>query len=84
MIFAGTPVPADATTGLTEPAAAPRPDPVMMAWNGLVIPALYLGVASAARDWLTGFLTERIPTALGRPSRRYRGSSVPSARSRRH
>jgi alkylation response protein AidB-like acyl-CoA dehydrogenase len=24
-------------------------------------------VASAARDWLTGFLTERTPTALGRP-----------------
>ena len=67
VIFAGTPVPADATTGLTEPAAAPRPDPAMMAWNGLVIPALYLGVASAARDWLTGFLTERTPTALGRP-----------------
>ena len=38
-----------------------------MAWNGLGITALYLGVASAARDWLTGFLTERTPTALGRP-----------------
>jgi alkylation response protein AidB-like acyl-CoA dehydrogenase len=65
--FADTPVPADAITGLTEPAAAPRPDPALMAWNGLAIPALYLGVASAARDWLTGFLTERTPTALGRP-----------------
>ncbi len=67
VIFADTPVPADAVTGLTEPAAAPRADPALMAWNGLGITALYLGVASAARDWLTGFLTERTPTALGRP-----------------
>ena len=67
VIFADTPVHADAVTGLTEPAAAPRADPTLMAWNGLGITALYLGVASAARDWLTGFLTERTPTALGRP-----------------
>ena len=67
VIFAGTPVPADATTGLTEPGRGPEGDAAMMAWNGLGITALYLGVASAARDWLIGFLTERTPTALGRP-----------------
>jgi alkylation response protein AidB-like acyl-CoA dehydrogenase len=64
--FADTPVPADAITGLTEPAAA-APDAMLMAWNALGLTALYLGVAGAARDWLTGFLTERTPTALGRP-----------------
>ena len=67
VIFDGTPVPDGAIAGLTEPAAAPRADASVMAWNGLGLTALYLGVASAARDWLTTFLTERTPTALGRP-----------------
>jgi alkylation response protein AidB-like acyl-CoA dehydrogenase len=67
VIFADTPVPADAVAGLAEPAAAPAPDAMLMAWNGLGLTALYLGVASAARNWLIGFLTERTPTALGRP-----------------
>ena len=67
VIFADTPVSAGATDGLTEPTAAPAPDATLMAWNGLGLTALYLGVAGAARDWLTGFLTERTPTALGRP-----------------
>ena len=68
VIFAGTPVPADAVTGLAEPTAGPPPrDSPLMVWNALGLTALYLGVASAARDWLTGFLTERTPTALGRP-----------------
>jgi alkylation response protein AidB-like acyl-CoA dehydrogenase len=40
---------------------------MLMAWNGLGLTALYLGVAAAARDWLIGFLTERTPAALGRP-----------------
>jgi alkylation response protein AidB-like acyl-CoA dehydrogenase len=68
VIFAGTPVPADAVTGLAEPAPGPPPrDSPLMVWNALGLTALYLGVASAARDWLAGFLTERTPTALGRP-----------------
>jgi alkylation response protein AidB-like acyl-CoA dehydrogenase len=40
---------------------------VLMAWNSLGLTAIYLGVAHAAQDWLAGFLTERVPTALGRP-----------------
>jgi len=67
VIFTDTPVPAGAVAGLSEPATAAGPDAVLMAWNGLGLTVLYLGVASAARDWLTGFLTERTPTALGRP-----------------
>jgi len=38
-----------------------------MTWNALGLTALYLGVASTARDWLIGFLNERTPAALGRP-----------------
>ncbi|WP_082772243.1 acyl-CoA dehydrogenase family protein [Actinoplanes sp. TFC3] len=36
-------------------------------WNALGIAAIYLGVAYAARDWLTGYLQERIPSNLGKP-----------------
>jgi alkylation response protein AidB-like acyl-CoA dehydrogenase len=39
----------------------------LRAWNALGIAAIYLGVAYAARDWLTGYLQERVPTNLGRP-----------------
>ena len=39
----------------------------LMAWNALGLTALYLGVATAARDWLIGFLHERTPAALGKP-----------------
>jgi alkylation response protein AidB-like acyl-CoA dehydrogenase len=67
VIFADTPVPAESVTALTEPAQAPARDTTLMTWNGLGLTALYLGVASAARDWLIGFLNERTPTALGRP-----------------
>lgn len=44
-----------------------RPDAETGAWNALGLSALYLGVAGAARDWLTRFLHERVPTALGAP-----------------
>jgi alkylation response protein AidB-like acyl-CoA dehydrogenase len=36
-------------------------------WNELVLSALYHGVAIAARDWLTGYLNERVPSNLGAP-----------------
>ncbi|MGO4430895.1 acyl-CoA dehydrogenase, partial [Streptomyces sp. MCAF7] len=62
-------VPVGDVIGLAEPGATPgaRPDPVTGAWNALGLTALYLGVAGAARDWLIGFLHERVPTALGAP-----------------
>ncbi|AEH07839.1 MULTISPECIES: acyl-CoA dehydrogenase family protein [Protofrankia] len=39
----------------------------LAAWGGLTIASIYLGVAEAARDWLIGFLHERVPSNLGRP-----------------
>ena len=44
-----------------------RPDSSLMAWNSLGLCSLYLGVASAARDWLIKFLSERTPASLGAP-----------------
>jgi alkylation response protein AidB-like acyl-CoA dehydrogenase len=42
-------------------------DPLISTWGSLTVSALYLGVATAARDWLTGYLNERTPTNLGEP-----------------
>lgn len=34
-------------------------------WNALAIATIYDGVARAARDWLSGYLNDRVPTNLG-------------------
>jgi alkylation response protein AidB-like acyl-CoA dehydrogenase len=53
--------------GLAEP-GPPGADPGgLRSWNALGIAAIYLGVAGAALDWLTGYLRERVPTNLGAP-----------------
>ncbi len=43
------------------------PDPLTLAWGSLALSALYLGVATSARDWLTSYLHERSPSNLGAP-----------------
>jgi alkylation response protein AidB-like acyl-CoA dehydrogenase len=43
------------------------PDPMTAVWNSLTLSALYLGVATAARDWLVEYLGDRTPTNLGTP-----------------
>jgi len=37
------------------------------AWSSLLVSAIYLGIADAARDWLVGFLPSRVPTNRGQP-----------------
>jgi alkylation response protein AidB-like acyl-CoA dehydrogenase len=63
VVFAEVPVPSGATAGLSTPDTQ-RP-PVLT--FPLALPALYLGVARNALDWLTGFLRERVPSGLGKP-----------------
>ena len=41
------------------------PDPVLWAWNNLVLAALYHGIARSAATWLQGYLHERVPANLG-------------------
>ncbi|WP_329492872.1 acyl-CoA dehydrogenase family protein [Kitasatospora herbaricolor] len=60
-------VPYGQVAGLARPGADGGRDPVAGAWNSLGLTALYLGVARTALEWLTGFLHERVPTALGAP-----------------
>lgn len=60
-------IPLDHTALLAVPGADGGRDATVGAWNSLGLTALYLGVARAAQHWLTGFLHERVPTALGAP-----------------
>lgn len=60
-------VPAEDVIGLAEPGTGGGRDTAGGAWNALGLSAMYLGVARAAQHWLTGFLHERVPTALGAP-----------------
>jgi alkylation response protein AidB-like acyl-CoA dehydrogenase len=62
VIFEATPAAATTTLG-----APPAPAARFGAWNALGLSALYLGVATAARDWLVQFLSERTPASLGAP-----------------
>ncbi|WP_049870553.1 acyl-CoA dehydrogenase family protein [Pseudomonas cremoricolorata] len=50
-----------------SPASAPRAefDSETLLWMSTLLPALYDGVAQAARDWLLGFLHRRVPSNLG-------------------
>lgn len=50
-----------------SPLSAPRPefDGEGMLWMSVLLPAIYDGVAQAARDWLVGFLEQRKPSNLG-------------------
>lgn len=52
-----------------SPASAPRPelDGEGQLWMSVLLPALYDGVAQAARDWLVQFLLSRAPSNLGAP-----------------
>lgn len=52
-----------------QPVGAPPPQqsPVQMAWFGLTLAAVYLGIGQAACDNACAYARERTPTALGRP-----------------
>jgi len=66
--FADVEIPVDHGVEIsTVAAAASGIDPVFAAWNGILMGAVYHGVARAARDWLAGYLNERIPSNLGAP-----------------
>ncbi|MEA3216773.1 MAG: hypothetical protein QOJ19_2929, partial [Acidimicrobiia bacterium] len=67
VIFEGCAIPADHAVDIAPVGMAGPPDPRLMVWNNLAITALYQGVARAARDWLVGYLHERVPSGLGAP-----------------
>jgi alkylation response protein AidB-like acyl-CoA dehydrogenase len=58
-------VPHDHAVDLRAPEAWRVPDPDQQAWNGVLIAALYDGVARAAQAWLVAFAQGRRPASLG-------------------
>jgi len=67
IVFEDVALPENHALELRAPAAWAVPDGDAVAWNTLLIAALYTGVARAARDWLLGFLRARVPANLGAP-----------------
>lgn len=65
--FEDTPVPADYAVDIRRPEhwSAAAGDGLQALWNALAISTIYDGVARAARDWLRGYLNDRVPTNLG-------------------
>lgn len=65
--FVDTPLPLAHAVDVRAPADwAPVPGDISQgAWNALAISTIYDGVARAARDWLIGYLNERVPSNLG-------------------
>jgi len=65
--FVDTPLPLAHAVDVRAPAEwAPVPGDISQgAWNALAISTIYDGVARAARDWLVGYLNDRVPSNLG-------------------
>jgi alkylation response protein AidB-like acyl-CoA dehydrogenase len=64
-IYEDVRIPVELALDLRKPEGHLPPDPVQWGWNNLVLAALYHGIATAARDWLIGYLHERKPANLG-------------------
>jgi alkylation response protein AidB-like acyl-CoA dehydrogenase len=60
-------IPHDFAFGLTPAGPPVPPEPLLASWMNLLVVAVYLGVADAARDWLVRWLQERVPANLGAP-----------------
>lgn len=62
-------VPADACLDILTPGSEKflQRNARVQVWNGLLLAALYDGIALAGRDWLHSFLRQRIPSNLGAP-----------------
>jgi len=60
-------IPRDFAFGLAPAGPPTQPEPLLAAWMNLLVVAVYLGVADAARDWLVHWLQERAPANLGAP-----------------
>ncbi|MDO9713412.1 acyl-CoA dehydrogenase family protein [Paracraurococcus lichenis] len=67
VVFHAVPIPTEHAIGLAPPGPGAGPDAVQMAWNAVLVTAVYTGVACAARDWTLDFLRRRAPSNLGAP-----------------
>lgn len=67
VIFDDVVIPLDYETDVRRPADWRGLDVTQTATHSVFIAAIYDGIARAARDWLVGFLTHRVPSGLGAP-----------------
>jgi len=58
-------IPLDYAVDIRPASGWARPDPHQIAWNTLLVAAIYDGVARSARNWLLKFLHDRAPTNVG-------------------
>ena len=67
VVFTETLTPLDYAVDIRTPKEwrASPPDASLSLWNGLAISTIYDGVAQAARNWLRGYLNDRVPANLG-------------------
>jgi alkylation response protein AidB-like acyl-CoA dehydrogenase len=67
VVFDDVLVPLDHAVDVAPAGAAPEPDGVMLLWMPVLLSSIYDAVARSARDWLAGWLEERVPANLGAP-----------------
>lgn len=67
VIFENVRVPADYAVDLQFPGPSNGMDPVTLTWMNVLLPAIYDGVARAARDWFVEWAGLRAPSGLKAP-----------------
>ncbi|MDZ8134472.1 MAG: acyl-CoA dehydrogenase family protein [Nostoc sp. DedQUE04] len=67
LILENVSIPSEYALNINPISVAPSFDPLISTWGSLTVSALYLGVASSARDWLVKYLWERSPSNLQEP-----------------
>ncbi|PLZ03599.1 acyl-CoA dehydrogenase [Burkholderia sp. WAC0059] len=67
VIFENVRVPAGLAVDLQPPGPGAGTDPITSMWMSVLLPAIYDGVARAARDWFVGWVARRVPSGLGAP-----------------
>jgi alkylation response protein AidB-like acyl-CoA dehydrogenase len=67
VIFENVDVPLDHAVDLQAPGPANGMDPTTAVWMNVLLPAIYDGVARAARDWFVQWAANRVPSGLNAP-----------------
>ncbi|MBV7537600.1 acyl-CoA/acyl-ACP dehydrogenase [Duganella sp. sic0402] len=67
VVFDDVLIPLDHAVDVSPAGSAPELDASLLLWMSVLLSAIYDGVARNARDWLAGWLEERVPANLGSP-----------------
>ncbi|WP_114814358.1 acyl-CoA dehydrogenase family protein [Paraburkholderia kururiensis] len=67
VIFENVRVPVEHAVDLQPPGLATGMDAVTTLWTNVLLPAVYDGVARAARDWFVHWAAHRVPSGLSAP-----------------